>query len=445
MTGKLNIQLTDEYILPTSGLPLIGALLERTFLHAQLSALSMEGLTDAAEISHGDTIASYIGLLAQGKNDFGWIESYRQDPFFQTALGLEHTPSEATLRHRMNQIARHDETLSILGKENVRFLQQLDSPITATSLSNGEERVTVDADHSPFDNSDTNKEGVSRTYKGVDGYNPGFAYMGQEGYVIHSELRNGKDHVQKGTPAFLHKALTSAQQVTGTSLLLRLDGGNDAAANREICEKLGVDYIIKRNLRQETPEAWLAIAEQQGTATEPREGKTMYTGKIQMRNSQGNSTWQVYQVVERTMTRDGQMLLVPEVTCDSYWVSMDLPVDETIELYHQHGTCEQFHSELKTDMDLERFPSGKFATNQMILTLGCFVYNLLRSIGQEALKGDDMPVKKKVFRRRLKTVIDQMVMFAGKFVQHARQLYLKISKHNPWHHCFQRLYQQFQL
>ncbi|QQK78842.1 hypothetical protein HUG20_02270 [Salicibibacter cibi] len=57
MTGKLNIQLTDEYILPTSGLPLIGALLERSFLRSQLSAFSMEGLTDTAQISHGDTIA----------------------------------------------------------------------------------------------------------------------------------------------------------------------------------------------------------------------------------------------------------------------------------------------------------------------------------------------------------------------------------------------------
>lgn len=36
--------------------------------------------------------------------------------------------------------------------------------------------------HPLFDNSGTKKEGVSRTYKGTDGYAPIFAYMGQEGY-----------------------------------------------------------------------------------------------------------------------------------------------------------------------------------------------------------------------------------------------------------------------
>ena len=50
--------------------------------------------------------------------------------------------------------------------------------------------------------------------------------------------------------------------------------------------------------------------------------------------------------------------------------------------YHAHGECEQFHSEIKTDMDLERLPSGKFATNALILELGMVAYNILRMIGQ---------------------------------------------------------------
>jgi hypothetical protein len=32
-----------------------------------------------------------------------------------------------------------------------------------------------------------------------------------------------------------------------------------------------------------------------------------------------------------------------------------------IELYRQHATSEQFHSEFKTDLDLERLPTGKFS------------------------------------------------------------------------------------
>jgi hypothetical protein len=39
---------------------------------------------------------------------------------------------------------------------------------------------------------------------------------------------------------------------------------------------------------------------------------------------------------------------------------LPLPEDETISLYHAHGECEQYHSELKTDMGVKRLPSGKF-------------------------------------------------------------------------------------
>ena len=51
-------------------------------------------------------------------------------------------------------------------------------------------------DVSPFDNSGTKKEGVAWTYKEVDGYAPNFAYLGEEGYLIHCELREGKQHCQ---------------------------------------------------------------------------------------------------------------------------------------------------------------------------------------------------------------------------------------------------------
>ena len=49
-------------------------------------------------------------------------------------------------------------------------------------------------DVSPFDNSKTKKEYVSRTYKGMDGYAPNFGYIGTEGHMVNTELREGKQH-----------------------------------------------------------------------------------------------------------------------------------------------------------------------------------------------------------------------------------------------------------
>jgi hypothetical protein len=82
-----------------------------------------------------------------------------------------------------------------------------------------------------LDNSQSKKEGVSRTYKGMDGYAPMAAYLGQEGYCLEMEPREGKQHCQKGTPQFLQRVIGRARQLTATPLLLRLDGGNDAIEN----------------------------------------------------------------------------------------------------------------------------------------------------------------------------------------------------------------------
>ena len=58
--------------------------------------------------------------------------------------------------------------------------------------------VPVDIDVTPCDNSKTNKEGVSRTYKGFDGHAPIMAYIDDEGFLVNTELREGKQHSQKG-------------------------------------------------------------------------------------------------------------------------------------------------------------------------------------------------------------------------------------------------------
>ncbi|MED4866399.1 IS1380 family transposase, partial [Weizmannia sp. CD-2023] len=108
-----------------------------------------------------------------------------------------------------------------------------------------------------------------------------------------------------------------------------------------------------------------------------------------------------------------------------------------------HGTCEQFHSEIKSELDLERLPSGKYETNGLVLHFGVFAYNLLRLIGQESLKKQDAPLKKKATRRRIRTVIQNMITLASKLVYQGRQWKLKVTATNKWLPTFARLYDAF--
>ena len=94
-------------------------------------------------------------------------------------------------------------------------------------------------------------------------------------------------------------------------------------------------------------------------------------------------------------------------------------------------------------MDLERLPSGKFATNALILELGMIAYNILRMIGQGTIGGRAPRQKRDVKRRRLRIVISNLIMMAGHITMHARQLITGLGRSNIWRHIFSDICQKY--
>ena len=151
----------------------------------------------------------------------------------------------------------------------------------------------------------------------------------------------------------------------------------------------------------------------------------------------------ILRLTERSRLANGQVLLLPETTLEGWDTTLpaEISAEAVIALYADHATHEQFHAEIKTDLDLERLPSGKFATNDLILTLGGMAYNLLRMIGQATLLGPDAPPRHPAKRRRVKTVIQEVITQAARVVHHARQWILSFPEYgSPGFHAFQRLY-----
>jgi len=136
----------------------------------------------------------------------------------------------------------------------------------------------------------------------------------------------------------------------------------------------------------------------------------------------------IVKVVERPIDKKGQHLLASEIELEGWWTTLSCSSEEVIELYKHHGTHEQFHSEFKTDLDLERLPSGKFDTNDVILHLAAFAYNGLRLLGQVGLTGEIAPIRHPAKRRRIKTVPQEIMYRAAKFVAHARRLILDFGR-----------------
>ena len=445
---NIKIEFTNERIIPASGLAVVGAILGKSDFVKRCNRMDVTKNRSQHQIKNGDILLTCIGLLCMGKPAYGSVHEMDDGPdFYKYALGIVRSiPSEETLRQRMDDIGRslRDQILS----ENIEMLRS--NGIVPSSLPNG--YVPVDIDVTPFDNSKTKKEGVSRTYKGYDGYAPIMAYIGTEGCLVNAELREGKQHCQCNTPDFPRETIRLSRQLTDAPLLFRLDSGNDSAENIGILLENGCHFIIKRNLRRESREEWLAMAESScGDITEPRDGKTVYIGSgwkqatyatdEGMRKTETLRTG--YEIIERTIDKHGQFLMPPDIEVNTWWTNLGLSDHDVISLYHAHGECEQFHSEIKTDMDVERLPSGKFDTNELVLELTILAYNILRMMGQESIGRKGTRQKRTVKRRRLRTVINNLVRMAGHVTEHARQLCIGLGRSNTWRWAFAGIYASF--
>jgi hypothetical protein len=449
-----HLEQSDKEITSHAGMALIGAAITN---HTSLAQAVDAALPKRHGTPSSDLVKIYLGLLAQGKSDFEAINSVRGDGFFLQALDLNKgVPTETSVRTRFEEEA--DVLTPLINRVNVEFLVNREVPITPLRTGH----VPLDIDVTPHDNSNSKKENVSRTYKGKDGYAPIACYLGQEGWCIRDELREGKQHSQCDFIPTLERTFSAVHQVMEKqpierqAIMVRLDSGHDAKDTRawlyDVETPLLVDFIIKWNPRKEASidnkEKWLEYAQQLGCLAHwdsPREGKLVATFSVYVdeeREGKTYTTRRVMQLTKRTIDKHGQLLLTPELEIEGWWTTLDFSDQEILALYRDHATSEQFHSEIKTDLDLEKLPSGKFASNTLILTMGLFTYNVLRWIGLAGLMGDDSPVRHQAKRRRVRTVMQELIYLAAHIHERGRRLIMRFGRTSPGYQAFQRVYQQ---
>ena len=445
---RFKVVFTNERIITPSGLGIIGGMLGKSDFVKHCNRSRIDKKRSEPQIKNGDILLSYIGLLCQAKTSFEAVNEMKDDPeYYKDALGIvRNIPSSETLRQRMDDIGSSLRTQIL--QANIDMFRTHN--VAPANLSTG--HVPLDIDVTPFDNSKSSKEGVSHTYKGFDGYAPIMAYIGEEGFLVNTQLREGRQHCQKGTPCFLKETLLLSHALTDAPLLIRMDSGNDAKENLGILLEDGDWFIVKRNPRgQETKDEWLTkVKECCKDVRKPRDGKTVYVGSswkdVQYVANDGVTKTIcmriVYEIMERTTDKYGQVLLFPDIELNTWWTNLNWTDDDIIAAYHAHGVSEQYHSEIKTDMNVERLPSSKFETNKLVLELTVIAYNLIRMMGQESLRHKP-DQKQKVKRRRIRTVIDNLIRCASHITQHARQQLMALGRSNTWRFAFAQLWLRF--
>ena len=420
---KLPYDLTSN-----AGLALVGQYLRRMDINARVDRPFPVGI---GGIANSDILKSYLGLLVQGKNDFEAIEAFRGDDFFCRTLGIQRVPSCATLRQRMDTHA--PAWYELADAFNLALLSgnYAGKPVDFGVLPCG--YMAVDWDTFVMNNSGTQKEGIGRTYQGVDGFTCSATYLGSLGYCLELALRPGVQHSARETEYNLERVLPMAAKLTPLPLLFRADSGLCAdkilkeistqatALSREVA------CIIKWNPRNTPVETIAAqkVADPHTIWCHLRQGKRMcmWSEALQIEGvgTPANPARRVFRLIERTINKHGHPLLLPDYELEGWTTTLaqTFTLQDVIDLYKDHATHEQFHSEFKTDLDLERLPSGKFETNYLVCAMAAVAMNVLRLMGQNALMGKDAPVRHAAKRRRMKTVLQELMFKAGRMIKHA--------------------------
>jgi len=435
------------------GLALVGRLFKRINLPAMIDP-KYPVQTERGGIANSDILKCYLGLLTLGKNDFEAVEGFRSQRFVHQALGLRAVPSSATLRQRFDAMGTEWSELADRINRAVLGLHINGAPIDFGALSTG--HLPLDIDTFVMDQSDTAKEGVSYTYAGVEGYCPIALYLGTRGYCLELDLRAGSQHSACESEYNIERALGTACAVSAAvAFLLRADSGfcsqHLITQTLEQAARLGrqVDLLIKWNPRS-APVEQIAAQRCADTSTswmQLRAGKRECLWNealpaIEIKEGQSRALRRVYRLTERTIDKKGNALLLPEYVLEGWTTTLgaEVQAEQVIALYRDHATHEQFHAEFKTDMDLRRLPSGKFATNHLVCALAAVAMNLLRLVGQHTLHESDSPLRKAALRRRIKTVMQEMMFKAARIISHARGWVLGVSGSDSGFAVFERAF-----
>ena len=463
---KIEIIQSNSVIQNNAGIVLIDKIAGNLNLFQQDSFLNVPHRAD--RIPDGTILQETVFLEALGLTNFVDVSQLGSSSIIDEIFGR--SLSQETLRQRLNQLSQISFIFYEIDRAVIELLKNSE---IKTIYFEGKKYYTLDIDVTPFINPKVKKEGIEYTYKGENGYAPMMAYLDDK--AICFELRPGSQHSECGTPEFLERCLKiiDGLNISRNQILLRADSGNDASELIDFCKKNKIYFIIKRNFRRESKYPIIRYAKSNVKPDKTNGSNLSYIFvdlKKHPANVKNEGVFCVYEVKE-IYDEKGEVTLTSLLDVDSespdygkepwvkyevdgYWTNLNIKNSHKADLgkefaatciqaYHDHATSEQFHSEVKSDMNLELLPSKYFATNKLYLSLAVLAFNILRKMGDYALNFDPKFQHRKgdfLQRIRVKTVINKLCRIACIVTRHARKIVMKLGKNCSFYKTFAKIY-----
>jgi hypothetical protein len=378
------------------------------------------------------------------------LEILRDDPAFQKLLrkkkGLPSVKALERFLKRFHQDQKRPEGLLVWVPEETQALKALSKihrEITQRLIErSGLQTVTLENDATVIF---SHKEEALGTYKGGKGYAPVLGTIAELGLILHDEFRDGNVPASHTLPEFFETCL-KALPPTIKKVRTRLDGAyyehdfirylNDPAKafgqieftitgqkSPSILE--WIEALPEKEWKplmkmtdqgpRPTGKEWTEMAWTSASGTREAMKERSLRCLITRKSSQ---QWELFQEEfhEEVKEKDRYEVIVTNMS----WEGNRLILWH----YERCGGIEQIHDRVKNDLAGGVLPCGEFGANAAWFRLQCLAWNLVRALQIHALPSEFSNCHLKRLRLWLFNI-------AGRVVEHARQVILKLREGHP--------------
>jgi len=260
------------------------------------------------------------------------------------------------------------------------------------------------------------KEAAAMTYKGYRGYMPIIGNLAENGLVVGDEFREGNASPGSRNLEFIKYCIR--QMPRGKRIkALRADAASYQADIINYCDQKEIEFAIGADLDEAVVRAIQSLPEVQWR---PYRG-----GHIAETVHCMNRTKRAFRLMVVRRPCQGKLFGQEENLKLRYTaIVSNRPeaVGMVMDWYHQRGECSENRiKELKIGFGMERMPCGQTAANAMFFRIGAMAYNICRLFVLKTLAVG-------WHKHQVQTLRWRLFQTAGKVVDHANRVYLKVCR-----------------
>jgi Transposase DDE domain group 1 len=402
------------------------------FIYEALSSLKIDQCIDnqigfrnyRAEYSYSDIVFSLLGnSMCNGEfvSDLEYLKKKYKNQYFNSIPSpdtVEYACQELKVPNKVVRVESKGKTIEHQINSNTKLNKALVNLCVYTKqLQSGKQSYTLDYDNVVVENE---KQDAKKSYKMVDGYHPGFAFIGK--LPVHIVNRNGNTPAKYDQDVVLKECLTN---LDSNKIEIKNFRGDSASYQKKVIELLEdrcCFYI--RNVSSESFRTACSQAETDWKRVEINY-QIIEVGSVKFKPFGGTKEYRV--VVTRTPNKDGQIDLFTGNAYSYYGIiTNDLVVSDkdVILFYNQRGNdSENGNKNLLNDFNLSRLPFPDMDTNTVYMLLMA-VCNVLFELAKKILVHNK--VEGISMSDRVKRVCYRYISVCTTYVKHAGQRVLKI-------------------